>query len=380
MKAINLVKYLIVILDNQSTSFCYYENNHYYSPSNQSHLIPMQKLTEAVDFAIKNDISINFIYGNQKLPAEYEKLIETVKHIKIMPLKQLNQQDDVILVVNKDDKHLIPRVEPNSHLNIILRLEKEALDELSEIFRSLLGKFRRLNLFPLNIETYTDEDLNRFEKQLEIVGNIAVEEYQSGSVAEINFISDRLMLTGMNNCDAGVTHLTVAPNGKLYLCPGFYYDNPGNSIGELVNGYEIKNSQLLKLSHAPICRNCDAYHCKRCIYLNKKITSELNTPSHQQCVITHLERNTSGRILEKLRPSNDIFRDFTPIPAIPYLDPFDIVNGCPDLNMEEEGRERLAAELLSKPLEKFSTKELLYQVYKLDRDLLTRLKNITQGV
>lgn len=209
--------------------------------------------------------------------------------------------------------------------------------------------------------------------------NFAAEEYKAGSLAEINFITDRMMLVNMNNCDAGITHLTVAPNGSLYLCPGFYYDNPGNSLGDLENRYEIKNSRLLKLDHAPLCRTCDAYHCKRCIYLDKKITLELNTPSHEQCVISHIERNTSGRLLETLKPSQAMFREFTTIPGIPYLDPFDLAAGQPGMNTDEEARERLAAELLSKPLEKLSTKELLYQVYKLDKNLLTRLKTINRG-
>ncbi len=374
MKAINLIKYLIVVLDTQATSFCYYE----YSQSHhqQSALIPIQKLEEAVDFAIRNDISINFIYGNQKLPTDYENLIETVKHVKIMPLEQPGQLEDGILVINKNNKHLVPQIETNSHLNIILRLDRDDLGELSGIFRALLGKFRRLNLFLLNIASYTDEDLNRYENQLKIIETHAIEEYKASRLVEINFLSDRMMLVNMNNCDAGITHLTVAPNGKLYLCPGFYNDDPENSLGDLQQGYEIKNSQLLRLDHAPICRNCDAYHCKRCIYLNKKTTLELNTPSHQQCVISHLERNTAMRILETLKPSNETFQSFASIPEIPYLDPYEIVNEQSRLEMETEERERLTARLLSKPLEKLSTEELLYQVYKLDKDLLIRLKNI----
>jgi CXXX repeat peptide maturase len=381
MKAINLIKYLIVILDTRATSFCYYENNRGETSSAPGRFLPLEKLEEAVNFAIKNDISINFIYGNHTLPAGYDNLIETVKHIKIIPLDRQKQEENAILVINPDHQQLIPQLETeaDSQRNIILRLEKDQLDGLGEIIQSLWGKFRRLNLFLLDIENYTESDFNRYEEQLKIVENFAVREYKAGSQAEINFLTDRLLLVNMNNCEAGNNHLTVGPNGKLYLCPGFYYDNPGNSIGNLENGYEIKNSQLLKLNNAPICKNCDAYHCKRCVYLNKKTTGELNTPSHQQCVLSHLERNTSGRLLEAVKPDNEMFREFTPIPAIPYLDPIDLVNGHPELKMEEEDRERLTAQILSKPLEKLSSKELLYRVYKLDKDLLTRLKRINHG-
>jgi CXXX repeat peptide maturase len=377
MRAINLIKYLIVVLETGATSFCYYENRQ--SQQQKSALIPYPKLKEAVDFAIMNCISINFIYGSQKLPTEYGDLIETVNHVKIVPLSGKGQLEGDIIVIDKDSRHLIPEIPPNFHLNIILRLVRDDLRELSKIFHSLLGKFRRLNLSLIGVGTFRDEDLNQYEKQLNIIETPVVEEYRASRMIEIGFISDRMMIPNMKNCDAGITHLTVAPNGKLYLCPGFYYDNPEHYFGDLKEGYEIKNSHLLRLSHAPICCNCDAYHCKRCIYLNKKTTSELNTPSRQQCVISHLERNNSMRILESLRSSSEAFQQFTPIPEIPYLDPFDIVNDNAKLDMDEEERERLVSRLLSKPLVKLSTEELLYQVYKFDKELLIRLKDLYRG-
>lgn len=70
------------------------------------------------------------------------------------------------------------------------------------------------------------------------------------------------------------------------------------SIGDLQNGMNIKNSQLYKLDYAPLCRQCDAYQCKRCIWLNRKMTYEVNTPSHEQCVMGHLERNASRNLLQ----------------------------------------------------------------------------------
>lgn len=70
------------------------------------------------------------------------------------------------------------------------------------------------------------------------------------------------------------------------------------SIGDLQNGMNIKNSQLYKLDYAPLCRQCDAYQCKRCIWLNRKMTYEVNIPSHEQCVMGHLERNASRNLLQ----------------------------------------------------------------------------------
>ena len=85
---------------------------------------------------------------------------------------------------------------------------------------------------------------------------------------------------------------------------------------------KIKNKQLYRLDHAPICRHCDAWQCKRCIWLNRKTTLEVNTPSHEQCVVAHLERNASRELLENIR-KHGMFLPETEIKEIDYLDPFD---------------------------------------------------------
>ena len=126
----------------------------------------------------------------------------------------------------------------------------------------------------------------------------------------------------MNNCNAGVDCITLAPDGNLYLCPGFYYDSE-EPIGNLDEGIKIKNQQLLRLDHAPLCRICDAYQCKRCIWLNRKLTMEVNTPSHEQCVVAHLERNQSRRLLAELQ-DRGLLDKKKEIKEISYLDPFDV--------------------------------------------------------
>lgn len=87
----------------------------------------------------------------------------------------------------------------------------------------------------------------------------------------------------------------------------------------------IKNCQLYKLKYAPLCRECDAYQCKRCIFLNKKLTREVNIPSREQCVMAHIERNASRLLLLSLR-EHIVYMPQTEIKEIAYLDPFDNIN------------------------------------------------------
>ena len=136
---------------------------------------------------------------------------------------------------------------------------------------------------------------------------------------QFNLLTDRMMLTKANHCNAGVENITLAPNGKFYLCPAFYYGNPADSI----DPQAIPNGQLLRLDHAPQCRHCDAYHCRRCVWLNRKTTLEVNTPSHEQCIVAHTERNASRRLLEAIREKAE-FMPEVEIKEINYLDPFEV--------------------------------------------------------
>ena len=143
----------------------------------------------------------------------------------------------------------------------------------------------------------------------------------------------RMMLDGMNNCNAGSESITLAPDGKFYVCPAFYLADEDEdyglgkskcAVGSLVDGLDIKNPQLYKLSHAPLCRNCDAYQCKRCVWLNRKTTYEVNVPSHEQCVVAHLERNASRALLMDIRKHGTFLSEKEDKKEISYLDPFDV--------------------------------------------------------
>ena len=91
----------------------------------------------------------------------------------------------------------------------------------------------------------------------------------------------------------------------------------------LEKGLDIPNPQLLHLDHAPLCRNCDAYQCRRCIWLNRRLTWDLNTPSRQQCVMAHIERNASRALLNDIRKVSKFMPEID-IKEINYLDPFEV--------------------------------------------------------
>jgi CXXX repeat peptide maturase len=181
----------------------------------------------------------------------------------------------------------------------------------------------RLNVVITDIDSFKEEDFERYKQILETLSECLEKLYADGQTPQLNILTDRMMLSAMNNCGAGDSCITLAPNGNFYVCPAFYYENEADCIGDLEHGLDIKNKQLYRLDHAPICSHCDAWQCKRCVWLNRKTTVEVNTPSHEQCVVAHLERNASRELLSNIRKHGTFLPEQDEIKEIDYLDPFD---------------------------------------------------------
>ncbi len=312
--------YLIIILDESTNSFCYYPN-----PNRQPQLMDLNLLKKGIFLAQKEGWLINFLVGKTTLPKEYKKAIDVINHILITPPEYPQDAVEDILVIDYDNCKTITNIPDNPDKNVILRIDHENIRDLSQIVASLQGKYRRINISIQNINLMTDNDFKIYKSQLELLSQWYLNQPKGRDAVEISILSDRLFFQAMNNCDAGVKHITLAPNGKFYICPAFYYEDEINDCGDLQTGINIKNRQLYRLDHAPICRKCDAFHCKRCVWLNRKTTLDVNTPSHEQCVTAHLEREASRKLLEEIRELG-MFMPEIKIEEIDYTDPFDNVN------------------------------------------------------
>lgn len=362
-----MIHYLIVILEHNAVPFCSYET----IPAEANALIPLETLQEAVTHAIRNRMSMSFLYGRTPLPETYHELIESVEHVKIMPPEMATCSEEAVPVIDACSHGSMVLPGASRTRNVILRIGSGSIDLLGQLAGTLRGRFRRLNIILVDTGNLTAPLFERYEKQLHIVREYLEEEYLGGSMPEVSVITDRPFLVNMNNCNAGIEHLTCAPDGKLYVCPAFYYHRPETSLGTLDKLREYRHSNLLELSRAPICRNCDAYHCKRCIFLNGSLTLELNTPSSQQCVASHLEREVSRVFLENISDCLPECAKPAPIPALDYQDPLTLI--C-DRSISEENRDRHFAALLSKPIEHLPASELLLQIYRSEPRLINKLK------
>lgn len=313
-----MLKYLIIPLTENAVSFC-----HYTTGIRNSQTISVDLLKNAIIWAMKRNLSIQFLYPKCILPNAIKELIETTDHVKIVPSdaddKQVSLNAEIIIFnvwQEMDDYEFL------SQQSYVIRTSFAELLSNKQRLCMALAKSNRVNVVITDVSGCSDG----YEDFLHGIIPSIIKEYKLGHQVQLNILTDRLMLKGMNNCNAGYESLTLAPDGNFYVCPAFWLDS-AFSIGNLEKGIDLKNPQLFKLSHAPICRQCDAWHCKRCVWLNRELTREVNTPSHEQCVISHIERNASQLLLAEFRKIAPSFLPETQIPEIDYLDPFDkIIN------------------------------------------------------
>lgn len=309
-----MMKYLVILLSDQSTSFCYYNSS---DNIEENRLIPLEILRNAIKYAFMEDLFIQFVLPPFSLPKEYEEIIASTKGSIIAP-HSTSYNADVIVI---DGFSELNNIEILKDVSYVLRSDKkDFFEQYKEITRRIV-EFSRLNIVLTDIESFIDDDFNLYKQILDEFTCSVKDIILSGKTIQLNILTDRLVKNEMNNCNAGSKTITLAPNGQFYICPAFYYAKE-QSVGDLEKGLSIRNSQLYKLEYAPLCRECDAYQCKRCVYLNKKLTREVNTPSKEQCVVSHIERSASRFLLLSIR-EHIIYMPKTEIKEITYLDPFD---------------------------------------------------------
>jgi len=300
-----MMQYLVILLDDTSVAYCHCDN-----PHRERRLIGLDDLRAGILYAMKHNLMLQFVYPDYELPQEYLDAIDTIDHHDIVPFPM---QGDVAVLNTVADAAEGAVCVLRTSLNELFAAEAAVADALRRV--------QRLNVVITDLDTFTDDHLAAYAALLDRWAALLKEEYLAGRTPQLNLLTDRMMLSAPNHCNAGVENITLAPNGRFYLCPAFYYTNPEDSVDPA----DIPNAQLLRLDHAPLCRRCDAFHCRRCLWLNQRTTLEVNTPGRQQCIVAHTERNASRRLLAAIR-SKASFMPEVDINQIDYIDPFDVKN------------------------------------------------------
>lgn len=307
-----MLKYLIVLLDDTSPSFCHYANN-----KTERKLIALDFLKQGIIWAMKENLMIQFVYPNYELPKEYLELIDSVDHIDI---EEDNADADVSVFEGVES---FPKLRNKQYPRVVLRLSRNEIFDNVNSLQEILTFQQALIIVVTDIPSFSRDDYDNYSVVLKKLSDTVIDKIKDNMPVSLNLLTDRLLLSSMNNCNAGDENITLGPDGNFYICPAYYLEGE-DDVGNPVSGIRITNRHLYNLERAPICRKCDAYQCKRCVWLNQKTTLEVNTPSHEQCVVAHLERNASRHLLETIKGLGLLKTDHS-IPEIGYLDPFDKV-------------------------------------------------------
>ena len=321
-----MMKYLIIQLCDSAPSFCHCQN-----PCKTPRLIGLEDLQAGIVFAMKHNLCVQFVYPNEMLPSDYHHEIEQVEHTDIISVDcQDKQRLDSCSVLVVDGLMRLASVPFRQNVSYVVRTDRTSLLASWQKLIPLLQTAQRVNIVVTDVERMTDADFEQYKIALSGLSEVVKVEYMQNHLVQCNLLTDRFMLDEMNNCNAGVESVSLMPDGKFYVCPAFYFykgeyglGSAHISIGDVKTGLNIGNQRIYTLACAPLCRICDAYQCRRCVWLNRRTTNEVNIPSHEQCVMSHLERNATRMLLLQLQEKGTFLPE-KEIKEIDYLDPFDV--------------------------------------------------------
>ena len=230
----NMLTHLIIILDDTSVSYCHYNR------ANERKLISLEDLKAGVVWAMKENLNVQFVYPDYELPTEYHNLIDKIDHIKIKPE---NLSGDAEVVVLTDWKGKKPEIV--NGVTYIVRTNRGELEQYSDSIHDLLKSGARVVVVLIDIEAFTDVDIPSYKALLGKLADELCEDSQAGKSVQLSLLTDRIMLNEMNNCNAGVNNVTLAPNGRFYLCPAFYYDSPKDDVEQIRNRIRLTSKKTL---------------------------------------------------------------------------------------------------------------------------------------
>lgn len=305
-----LYKQLYFLLEDNSIEYCNYENK----DNTINNKLSDDKIIENLKYAKENIIQPIFLHSLDSFKrifnSQNQELKEELLSTYVINIVEFNndieEKNNIIFVINSKNVHSLNR----NIENCILIIEEDEIQNLCEIVSKVLKYTKRINI---KIKYAKEFDLKLYEEQLNLLVNKLCDYLNNNKIKEINLITDKLFLKHMDNCFAGERNLTLCPDGELYVCPKFYYNN--KKVDENI-------FPQLYLENAHICKKCDAYQCNRCVYENKMTTNEYNIPNSFQCRKSHIERKLSQKFLSKLKEKL-MFNDIE-IEDVNYQEPYEL--------------------------------------------------------
>lgn len=259
-----ILKFLYIITNDAESPVCSYENK-----LNSSKRMSAAMMEKCLDYCFKHHIAPVFI-GDVQHGLGEDSIYFT-----------LSSDDEI----RKNHATVYSKDTDYKNNNIILNIHRSEISSLANKLMHIKNKNARVNIFIPDIEEWEDDDFDQYRNEVKRI-HVMI---KSGELKfDVNIF--RMLTPEKTRCGAGRTSIAIAPNGKFYLCPAFYFESDVNAaLGDIDEGFEFVPIDMLSGQRLAFCRNCDK-SCNICIHQNQKITGELNIPSNNQCRLQAIGR------------------------------------------------------------------------------------------
>ena len=276
-------KYLAIYLNDNATPHCRYSN---FSSTHDNKMSEID-IEKALKFAKDNKFTPIFI----GLPSKKYQNYKAIMSAKIAPTRSEN-----IMIIHDGEVQ-----ENKKSLISILQVYKYTLRNLYENVKKLFeqNQSHRVNLILNNIEIFNDADLKIYKEQLQMIAEYILKAENHLRINVLNSSNPKIDSVNGNGC--GVKTFFAMPNGKLYTCPGFYFEDENNCVGDLEHGLTFDYKNELDIKFSKDCVACKNFHCDHCIYLNKKTTNEYSISPDILCIISDIENKIGTKLVLDLK-------------------------------------------------------------------------------
>lgn len=274
-------KYIYFILNDQIVPHCMY-----YSSGDTNHAMTKEIFKLGVSFAYENEYVPVYLGDPEPYLDEFYK---NKFHIRIdsgvfSPPSGINEGESSAAYYVPVFSSADYRTASNKLAVAILLIQSKDLPLMTEIIQYLSRYCKRINIIKQDLAQWNQNDFDMYGEQI-----IAVKELVERGIvtSSINVIQNSSVARQRNNCAAGISEFSYAPDGKFYICPAAYFGHQEN-VGDLT-GINVPDQDLRKLEKSPKCATCNVLHCLRCPVQNKMTSSMINVPSTKQCVVGKIE-------------------------------------------------------------------------------------------
>lgn len=305
------------LLTDDYISYCDYSNKNKFSIK-----MSEESVLDGLKYAHQNFFRPIFVHSKSSFDFVNDKEYEAydILHIVLAKFIRGAQKSGIRRILPVYDKESID-ADNFGIENVILNISAHELKYLNSCVEKLLHKISRINLNITDIDKNFDEEL--YAEELDKINeNICHMNNRFGLIKEVSLITDRLYIKEHDNCMAGNKSFVLTPDEEIYTCCGMYSENLDLEVGNLSTGIVRKyDARLYEIKNSNLCRLCDAYQCKNCVYTNKLYSNEVNVSPSFYCRKSHIERMASKKLCDSLNIGDEEKRE--KIEEIDYLDPID---------------------------------------------------------